>query len=63
MQLFIGIVGIDLGDKSHVISVIAREPSERVDERSIANHRESLRRLSQKYPAALIAMVVGCHSP
>ena len=29
----------------------------------ITNHRESLRRLSQKYPGARIALEVGSHSP
>lgn len=44
-------------------SVIRRDSGERVDERTITNHRESLRRLSQKYPGSLIALEVGCHSP
>jgi len=57
------IVGLDLGDKKHVISVLKRDSGKRVDERTITNHRESLRRLSQKYPEALIALEVGCHSP
>ena len=57
------VVGLDLGDKKHVISVLRRDSGERVDERAITNHRESLRRLSKKYPSALVALEVGSHSP
>ena len=55
-------IGIDLGDKSHAICVIDKA-GEIVDQRSITNHRDSLRRLSNKYPKARIAMEVGSHSP
>jgi transposase len=55
-------VGIDLGDKKHAICVLNRE-GEIVDERTITNHRESFRRLSKKYPEALMVMEVGSHSP
>ena len=41
-------IGLDLGDKKHAICVL-NKAGEIVDERSITNHRESLRRLSQKY--------------
>jgi hypothetical protein len=34
-----------------------------IDERTVTNHRECLRRLSQKHPGARIAMEVGSHSP
>ena len=34
-----------------------------IEQRIITNHRESLRRLSKKYPGARIAMEVGSHSP
>jgi transposase len=34
-----------------------------IDERTITNHRESLRRLAKKYPKARIALEVGSHSP
>ena len=56
------IVGIDLGDKSHAICALdgAGEP---IDERTITNHRDSLRRLSKKFPGALMVMEVGSHSP
>jgi len=57
------IIGVDLGDKKHVISVLERDSGKTIDERPITNHRESLRRLSQKYPGTLIALEVGCHSP
>ncbi len=55
-------IGLDLGDKKHAICVL-NEAGEVLEERSITNHRESLRRLSQKYPVARIAMEVGTHSP
>lgn len=55
-------IGLDLGDKRHAICVLNRS-GEIIDERSITNHRESLRRLSQKYPKARLAMEVGSHSP
>ena len=55
-------VGIDLGDKKHAICAIDAL-GECIDERTITNHRESLRRLSQKYPEALMVMEVGSHSP
>lgn len=57
------VVGIDLGNAKHAICVMLRESGEIVDERSITNHRESLRRLSKKYPDSLLAMEVGSHSP
>ena len=44
------VVGIDLGDKNHVICAVQREGCETVDERTITSHRESLRRLSLKHP-------------
>jgi transposase len=55
-------IGLDLGDKKHAICVL-NQAGEIIDERSITNHRESLRRLSQKYPKARIALEVGTHSP
>lgn len=55
-------IGLDLGDKKHAICVLDAE-GEIIDERSITNHRESLRRLSLKYPGARIAHEVGSHSP
>jgi len=55
-------IGLDLGDKKHGICAL-NSAGEIMDERSITNHRESLRRLSQKYPRSRIAMEVGQHSP
>jgi transposase len=55
-------IGLDLGDKKHAICVLNAD-GEIIDERTITNHRESLRRLSQKYPGARIAHEVGTHSP
>ena len=47
-------IGLDLGDKKHAICVLDQDGAV-VDERTITNHRESLRRLSLKYPKARIA--------
>jgi transposase len=55
-------IGLDLGDKKHAICVL-NHAGEILEERSITNHRESLKRLSQKYPNSRIAMEVGQHSP
>ena len=57
------VVGIDLGNAKHAICVTERSTGEIIDERNITNHRESLRRLSKKYPGALMVMEVGSHSP
>ena len=55
-------IGTDLGDKSHAICVLDKA-GEIIEQRSITNHRDSLWRLSQKYPKARIAMEVGTHIP
>ncbi|MGJ8677329.1 MAG: IS110 family transposase [Akkermansiaceae bacterium] len=55
-------IGIDLGDKKHAICVLDHE-GEIIDERSIVNTRESLKRLSARYPLAMVACEVGSHSP
>jgi transposase len=55
-------IGLDLGDKRHALCVLNRR-GEVIDERSITNHRESLRRLAKKYPGARLALEVGSHSP
>lgn len=55
-------IGLDLGDKKHAICVLDQAGSI-IDERKITNHPESLRRLSQKYPQARIALEVGTLSP
>ncbi len=55
-------IGLDLGDKKHFICVLDQE-GEVIEQRSITNQRESLRRLSIKYPGSRIALEVGSHSP
>lgn len=55
-------VGIDLGDKKHAICALDANGII-IEERKITNHKESLRRLSQKYPTARMVMEVGSHSP
>jgi transposase len=54
---------MDLGNAKHAICVTLRSTGEIIDERNITNHHESLRRLSKKYPGALMVMKVGSHSP
>ncbi len=54
-------IGLDLGDMKHAICVLNQD-GEIIDERTITNHRESLRRLSPKHPGARIAFDVGSHS-
>jgi transposase len=55
-------IGLDLGDKKHALCVL-NEDGDMIDERTMTNHRESLRRLSLKYPGSRIAFEVGSHSP
>ena len=55
-------IGIDLGDKKHAICVLDHA-GKVLEERMMTNNRESLRRLSKKYPEALMVMEVGSHSP
>lgn len=55
-------IGIDLGDRKHAICVLDAN-AEIITEQSISNTRESLAKLSAKYPAALIVMEVGMNSP
>jgi transposase len=55
-------IGLDLGDKELAICVIDQAGAI-IDERTISNHKESLRRLSERYPNSRIAMEVGTHSP
>ena len=51
-------IGIDMGDKKHAICAIDAS-GEIVDERTITNTRESLRRLSKKHAGARIVIEVG----
>ena len=55
-------IGLDLGNKKHAICVL-NKADEIIEERSITNNRESLKRLSHKYPKSQIAMEFGQHSP
>lgn len=55
-------IGLDLGDRKHALCVLDVR-GEVIEERTITNHRESLRRLSKKYPGARLVMEVGMHSP
>ena len=56
------VVGLDLGDRRHAVCVIG-EDGEILRERTIANSRSALEKLSEAWPGALIAMEVGMHSP
>ncbi len=51
-----------MGDVRHAVCVLDDEGNI-IDERTITNHRESLRRLAKKYPKARLALEVGTHSP
>lgn len=55
-------IGLDLGDRRHAICVLDRS-GEIIDERTIANDRESLGSLAKNYPKARLALEVGSHSP
>ena len=55
-------IGIDLGDVKHAICVLDAEGVV-VEERSISNHRDSLRRLAKRYSDARVGLEVGMHSP
>lgn len=55
-------IGIDLGDKNHAICVLDQD-GDAIEQRFITNQKESLQRLSVKFPEARIAMETGTHSP
>jgi transposase len=55
-------IGLDLGDKNHAVCVLDQD-GDTIEQRFITNHKESLRRLSKKFPGARIAMETGTHSP
>ena len=48
-------IGIDLGDKRHAICVLDTD-GDIVEQRTITNKKESLRRLSIKHPEARMVM-------
>ena len=55
-------VGLDLGDRKHAICALSEE-AEVLHQGTVPNSRESLTRLSRRYPGALFVMEVGMHSP
>jgi transposase len=55
-------IGMDLGDQTHQLCIL-NEQGQRVEERSIANTRDALRKLFAAYPGAVVAMETGTHSP
>src|SRR5258707_8473598 len=55
-------VGLDLGDRRHRFCALD-ERGEVVEEGSICNERDSLRKLAGRYHGALGVMEAGAHSP
>jgi transposase len=55
-------IGLDLGDRRHRFCVLGR-CGEVVEEGSLLNDRSQLGGLIGRYPAALVVMEAGCHSP
>lgn len=55
-------IGVDLGDRKHFVCVTDKDGTI-LEEFSISNHREDLRKLAQDYPKASVAIEVGTHSP
>lgn len=55
-------LGIDLGDKKHAVCVVDASGTV-IEQATIINHSERLRKLSCKYPGARIVIEVGSHSP
>ncbi len=55
-------IGLDLGDRRHAYCVLDNQ-GQIVLEDALPNDRASLERLSQRYPAATLAMETGTHSP
>jgi transposase len=56
------VIGLDLGDRRHAVCVLG-DDGKILKERTIANSRKMLDRLSESYPGALMVMEVGMHSP
>jgi len=56
------VIGIDLGDRRHAVCILG-EDGETLRERTIANSRSALDKLSKAWPGALMVMEVGMHSP
>jgi len=55
-------IGIDLGDRKHAVCVLDQEGNA-VHECFVNNNREDIESFLHEYPAALVAMEVGMHSP
>src|SRR5438046_5804703 len=55
-------VGLDLGDRRHRFCALD-ERGEVVEQDSICNERDSLRKLAGRYHGALGVMEAGAHSP
>jgi transposase len=55
-------IGLDLGDRQHAACVLAVD-GEILTEERVVNTRECLAALSARFPAAVIAMETGTHSP
>ena len=55
-------IGMDLGDRHHIIVVIDNKGNEVASER-IANNKLALRKYFQRYRAATVAIEAGTHSP
>ena len=55
-------IGLDLGDRRHRFCVLGGV-GEVVEEGSLVNDRAQLSALIARYPAAVVVMEAGCHSP
>lgn len=55
-------VGIDLGDKRHAVCVVD-DSGNVIEQSTIANQSERLRKLSGKFPGARVVIEIGSHSP
>ena len=61
-QPFETYIGIDLGDKKHHVCVTDAQGAI-LKEFTIVNDRAALKKLSEEYPHAAVALEVGTHSP
>lgn len=55
------VIGMDLGDKQHVVVVFSEE-GEELETRSVGNTQRQVERLSARYPEAVVVMEAGTHS-
>ena len=56
------IIGVDLGDKKHHVCVTGKDGMI-LCEKTVANTKEQLTKLTREHPGALFAIEVGSHSP